>query len=97
MFFSNEYWPQLLAPLEILMNKLYLIVPFIFTFLAHQGNREHEIVQPWLPVPQDYKYQEHKGQIPLIIHHKEWNLEYSSDVQNKIVELHKIESGCKKS
>ncbi len=30
-----------------------------------------EIVQPWLPFPQDYKYEENKAQIPLIIHHKE--------------------------
>ncbi len=39
-------------------------------FLAHQGDLKHDIVQPWLPVPQDYKYEEHNGQIPLIIHHK---------------------------
>jgi len=32
----------------------------------------------------------HKGQIPWIIH------QHGSDVHQKIVELHKIESGCKK-
>ncbi len=62
---------QLLAPLEILMSKISL--KYII-FLAHQGDYEHKIIQPWLPVPQDYKYEEHKGQIPLIINHKEENL-----------------------
>ncbi len=47
-------------------------------------------------VPQDYKYEEHKGQIPLIIITMRKTKEYISDVKNKIVELHKIESGCKK-
>ncbi len=33
---------------------------------------------------------ENKVQIPLIIHHNEKNKEYMSDVQQKIIELHKI-------
>ncbi len=71
MFFSNACWPQLLAPLEILMSKISLkyFAIHIYIFLAHHGDQNHEIVQPW--IPQDYKYEEHKGQIPLIIHHKE--------------------------
>ncbi len=44
----------------------------------------------------DYKYEEHKGQIPLIIHHNEKNQKYISDVKNKIVEHHKIDSGVRK-
>ncbi len=55
-----------------------------------------KLSQPWLSVPQNYKYEEHKGQIPLIIHHNEKKQKYISDVKNKIVEHHKIESGCKK-
>ncbi len=47
-------------------------------------------------VPQDYKYEEHKDQIPLIIITRSKIKEYSSDVKNKIVEHHKIESVCKK-
>ncbi len=53
-----------------------------------------KLSSPWLSVPQDYTYEEHKGHIPLIIHHNEKkNKKYISDVKNKIVELHKIESG----
>ncbi len=37
-----------------------------------------------------------KTQIPLIIHHNEKNKEYISDVQKKIIELYKLESGFKK-
>ncbi len=33
---------------------------------------------------------ENKAQIPLIIHHNEKNKEYISDVQQKIIELHKL-------
>ncbi len=39
---------------------------------------------------------ENKAQIPVIIHHNEKNKEYISDVQQKIIELHKLESGFKK-
>ncbi len=39
---------------------------------------------------------ENKAQIPLIIHHNEKTKEYISDVQQKIIELHKLESGFKK-
>ncbi len=34
-----------------------------------QYDYKHEIMQPRLSVSSDYKYEEHKGQIPLIIHH----------------------------
>ncbi len=37
-----------------------------------------------------YKYEEHKDQIPLIIHHNEKKQKYISDVQQKIIELHKL-------
>ncbi len=33
---------------------------------------------------------ENKAQIPLIIHHNEKNKEYIYDVQQKIIELHKL-------
>ncbi len=33
---------------------------------------------------------ENKAQIPLIIHHNEKNQEYISDVQQKIIMLHKL-------
>ncbi len=33
---------------------------------------------------------ENKAQIPLIIHHNEKTKEYISDVQQKIIELHKL-------
>ncbi len=40
MFFSNECWPQLLAPLEIILSKIFLkyITIDIYIFLAHQGD-----------------------------------------------------------
>ncbi len=49
-------------------------IPIHIKKKLHTRVTEHEIVPPWLPVPQDYKYEEHKGQIPLILHHKELNL-----------------------
>ncbi len=44
-----------------------------------------------------YKYEEHNGQIPLIIHHNEKkNQKYISDVKEQDCwASHKIESGCK--
>ncbi len=48
-----------------------------------------KIVQQWLSVPQNYKYEEHKAKIPLIIHHDEKKQKNISDVKNKIVEHHK--------
>ncbi len=48
----------------------YIPIP-ILIFLAHQGDYEHGIVQPWLPAPHNYKFEQHKVKIPLIIHHKE--------------------------
>ncbi len=47
-------------------------------------------------VPQNYKYEEHKDQIPLSSITMRKTKKYIYDVKNKIVELHKIESGCKK-
>ncbi len=44
-------------------------------FWALQGDYEHEIIQPWLPVSQKYiNRKENKAQIPLIIHHNEKKL-----------------------
>ncbi len=70
LFFSNACWPQLLAPLEIIMSKIYLKYIHMFFFLAYQGDYEHDIVQHDF-VPHYYKYEEHRSQISLIIHHKE--------------------------
>ncbi len=55
---------------KILKSKIPLkyIAIHIYNFLGDQGDWEHEIVQPWLPIPHDYKYEEHR---PNSIHHKE--------------------------
>ncbi len=56
IFFSNTHWTQLLAPLEILMSKIYLkYIPIHIHNFEHQGDYEHDIFQPWLPVSQKYK------------------------------------------
>ncbi len=44
---------QLLALLEILMSKIYF--HSYSQFWALQGDYEHEIIQPRLPVSQKYK------------------------------------------
>ncbi len=78
----EQSWPQLLAPLEILMRKISLkyISIHIHNVVAHQGDGRTE-------VPQDYKSEEHKAQIPF----KPENIV----LMCKIVELHKIECGFK--
>ncbi len=60
MFFSNACWPQLLAPLEIIVSKISLKMNYSHSYnfvLLLQGYYEHEIVQPW----QDYNYEEHNA------------------------------------
>ncbi len=56
-FFSQLHVGQLLAPLEILMNKnISEVYSHSYPqFWALQGDYEHEIIQPWLPVSQKYK------------------------------------------
>ncbi len=51
-FFSNTHWIQLFAPLEILRSKISpKYIPNSYSqFWALQGDYEHEIIQPWLPV-----------------------------------------------
>ncbi len=74
MLFSITRWPQLLAPLEILMkwNEMkYIPIHSYCIFLAHQSDYKHDILQPWLPVSQKYKYELIQTLKPWIIHHKE--------------------------
>ncbi len=53
MFFSKTGWTQFLAPLEILISEVY--AHSYSQFWALQGDYEHEIIQPWLPVSQKCK------------------------------------------
>ncbi len=46
------------------INCWYIPIPIPIYIFAHQGDYEHKIVQPWLPVSQDSKYEEQKGLIP---------------------------------
>ncbi len=94
MYFSNTRWTQLLAPLEILMSKISLkYIPI------HISNFEHSRVIMNIILSshgflfhRNINRRENKAQIPLIIHHNEKNQRiYSiSDVQQKIIELHKL-------
>ncbi len=72
------------------MSKIYLKYIHIHNFGAHQRDYEHEIIQPWLPVSQNINRRENKSQIPLIIITMRKTKEYISDVQQKIIELHKL-------
>ncbi len=84
MFFSNTRWTQLLAPLEILMSKIYLkYIPI------HIHNFEHT------SLIMNMKLSSHGFLLHRNINRRE-NKEYISDVQQKIIELHKLESGFKK-
>ncbi len=89
MYFSNTRWTQLLAPLEIIMDKISLkYIPIHIHNWALQGDYEHEIIQPWLPVSEKYKYS-----LNSLNHPSQWknkNKKYISDVQQKIIELHKL-------
>ncbi len=93
MFFSNTRWTQLLAPLEILMSKISLkYIPI------HIHNSEHSRVIMNMKLSshgflfhRNINRREKKAQIPLIIYNNgKKNKEYISDVQQKIIELHKL-------
>ncbi len=60
MFFSNTCWTELLVSLEIIMSKISLkYIPIYIHKFEHslEGDYEHEIIQPWLPVSQKYKWE----------------------------------------
>ncbi len=92
MFFSTTRWTQLLAPLEILMSNIYLkYIPI------HIHNFEYSRVIVNLKLSthgflfhRNRNRRENKAQIPLIIHHNDKKQSYISDVQQKIIELHKL-------
>ncbi len=83
---------QLLTPLEIHMSKISLkYIPI------HIHNFEHSRVIVNMKLfshgflfHRNINRRENKAQIPLIIHHNEKNKEYVFDVQQKIIELHKL-------
>ncbi len=55
---SNTHWTQLLVALEIIMSKIPPPEEYSHSysqFWALQGDYEHELIQPWLPVSQKYK------------------------------------------
>ncbi len=52
-YFSQIHVEPLLGPLEIILSE----VCSIFTNCALQGDYEHEIIQPWLPVSWKYKWE----------------------------------------
>ncbi len=92
MFFSNTRWTQLLAPLEIIMGKISLkYIPI------HIHNFEHSRVIMNMKLSshgflfhRNINRRENKAQIPLIIITTRKTKEYISDVQQKIIELHKL-------
>ncbi len=92
MFFSNTRWTQLLAPLEILMSKISLkYIPI------HIHNSEHSRVIMNMKLSshgflfhRNINRRENKAQIPLIIITMRKTKEDISDVQQKIIELHKL-------
>ncbi len=92
MFFSNTGWTQLLAPLDIIMSKLSLkYIPI------HIYNFEHTRVIMTVKLSshgflfhRNINRRENKVQIPLIIITMRKTKEYISDVQQKIIELHKL-------
>ncbi len=81
-----------MAPLEILMSKLSLkYIPI------HIHNFEHSSVIMNMKLSShcflihiNINRRENKAKIPLIIHHNEKNQINISDVQKKIIELHKL-------
>jgi len=75
MFFSNTHWTQLLAPLQIFMSKIVYykeVYSYSYSqFWAVQGDYEHEMIQPWLPVSQKYKYEAKQSPNSLNHHHND--------------------------
>ncbi len=94
MFFLNTCWTQLLVPLEIRMSKIYLkYIPI------HIHNFEHtsmimnmKLSSHGFLFHRNINRREHKTKAKFQSNHpSQWekNKEYISDVQQKIIELHK--------
>ncbi len=63
MFSSSTRWTKLLATLEILMSEMVYYHSYSQVW-ALQGDYEHEIIQPWLPVSQKYKLEGKQSKNP---------------------------------
>ncbi len=74
------------------MSKIYLkYIPIhIYNFEHSRLIMNMKLSSHGFLVDRNINRRENKVQIPLIIHHKEKNQEYISDVQQKIIELHKL-------
>ncbi len=75
MFFSNTCWTQLLAPLEIIMNKISLkYIPIqIHNFEYSRVIMNIKLSSHGFLLHININRRENKAQIPLIIHHNEKN------------------------
>ncbi len=90
MFFSNTRWTQLLAPLEILLSKISLkhIPIHIYNFEHSRVIMNMKLSSHGVLFYRNINRRENEAQILLIITMSK-NKEYISDVQQKIIELHK--------
>ncbi len=80
MFFSNTCWTQLLAPLEIPMSKISLKYFEHAKVIMNMKLSSHGFL-----FHRNINRRENKAQIPAMRKTKE----YISDVQQKIIELHR--------
>ncbi len=74
------------------MSKISLkYIPIHIHVWELRGDYEHEMIQPWFPFSQKYKY-EGKQSPNSFNHPSKWekNKEYIYDVQQKVIELHKL-------
>ncbi len=92
MFFSNTYWTQLLAPLEMIMSEISL--KYITIYI---NNVEHSRVIMNMKLSShgflfhiNINKRENKAQIPFIIITMRKKYENISVVQQKIIELSKL-------
>ncbi len=75
MYFSNTRWTQLLAPLEMIMDKISLkYIPIhIHNFEHSRGIMNMKLSSHGFLFQRNINRRENKAQIPLIIHHNEKN------------------------
>ncbi len=94
MFFSNTRWTLLLVPLQILMSKISHISIHIHNFEHSRVIMNMKLYYRNYKIFLFHRYikrSQNKAQIPLIIHHNEKKTKkYISDVQQKIILLHKL-------
>ncbi len=76
-FFSNACWSQLLAPLEIIMSKIYLkyisihIKKIIQIIIAQQSDMSMKLASHDFLIHMIINMRNTKAKFPIIIHHKE--------------------------